>query len=105
MNQHQAPFSVRFAYCLADAASLAVSLFRPLLTHTEEQHDDDTGRCTEATERCVYVTPLEGASSWRVEAWLDNQASREGCLHLLAFGCGIDIYYVRKGNPCAVSVG
>ena len=93
MHLHQAPLTIRAAHLLADAAAWAVSLVRPLSTFTEEE-EGEAGEWTEATSRNVFVT-ASGLSLWRVDLWTDRDEDAEGCLHLLAFGCHIEVFYRR----------
>lgn len=93
MHLHQAPLNVRAAYLLADAAAWAMSLVRPLSTFTEEAQDE-AGEWTEVTGRNVFVT-ASGLSPWRIDLWTDKDEDAEGCLHLHAFGCHIEVFYLR----------
>lgn len=93
MHLHQAPLNIRAAHLLADAAAWAVSLVRPLSTFTEEVQDE-AGEWTEATSRNVLVT-ASGLSPWRIDLWTDRDEETEGCLHLHAFGCHVEVFYRR----------
>lgn len=93
MHFHQAPLNVRAAHLLAAAAAWAVSLVRPLSTFTEEAQDE-AGEWTEVTSRNVFVT-ASGPSPWRIDLWIDKDEDTEGCLHLYAFGCHIEVFYLR----------
>lgn len=93
MHFHQAPLNIRAAHLLADAAAWSVSLVRPLSTYSEEEQEE-SGQWTEVTHRNALVTDA-GLLPWRVDLWTDKNVSAEGCLHLHAFGCHIEVFYLR----------
>lgn len=76
-------------------------MFRPIQQHMEEVFEDDgqggeTSRLV--SEPCVFVHPLKGAPSWRLNAWLESDG-REHSLCLNALGCYIEIFYLRGAGP------
>lgn len=95
IHLNNTPLNIRAAALVAEVAALAVSLFRPLSTTTEET-EDDAGNLTERTERDVLIYPLGKLPLWHVGAWLDDDTDPIGCLNVRAFGCCIEVYYLRR---------
>ena len=86
------------ASLVASAAAFSVSLLRPL-SNTVEKTEDQAGNMIERTYRDVLVYPLGKLPLWHVGAWLDDDTDPIGCLNILAFGCCVEVYYLRRIAP------
>lgn len=114
MNPSQYPqWNERAAAVLAKIAAAAVSLFRPIHQTITEQWEG-ISEAPEGTEYApryvvspdVYVIPQNGMALWRVAVWTEGDLEGDlGCLHLDAFGCGVEVWYVKAGRePTAALV-
>jgi hypothetical protein len=91
----QAPLNLRAAHWLADAIAMAVGLVRPLSTYTEEV-EVAPEVWVEVTRRNVLVAAVASMPLWHLDAWRDHDKDPEGCLHVHALGCHIEVFYLRR---------
>jgi hypothetical protein len=92
------------AHALANAAAWLISLRRPLyLDQLSADECEAAGLPEGSTENAIHVH-LNNCSPWLLQAWLDSGSQHaEGCLKVRAFGCFIEVYYLRKGDLPAIA--
>lgn len=102
MTLDQVPLNIRAAHWLADAVAMAVSLVRPLSTYTEVV-EMSPSEWVDETQCTVLVFAAPGRPLWYLDAWTDHDEAPEGCLHVNALGCCIEVFYLRRPTVQAAS--
>jgi len=83
-------------HLIANAAAWLVSCRRELVRHKlTDDECEAAGLPHGSTDPAVHVQRPAGASAWRVDAWLDREEQREGCLRVDVLGHHIEVFYLK----------